>query len=406
MRENNSPTSICNRYLRLSLFFCLLFIISLCPTPVFGSSPGVSDAEIVIGQSCALKGPAQALGEGIRDGALIYFRKINSNGGIRGRKIRLITYDDGYEPGSCLENTNRLISQDGVFTLFGFVGTTTSRAAVPIASEKKVPYFAPYTGAEFLRNPLNRQVFNIRASYYQEIDAMVEHLIKDTGIKRISVFYQNDSYGKTGLEGVRIALAKRGMHILNSAHYPRNTINVEQSVEALNLTRPGAVIMIGTYKPCARFIRLMRKSGSEALFLNVSFVDADSLGATLANQGIGVVITQVVPFPYDKRIPVVSEFYSLSEQFLPEAKPSFVCLEGFIAAKAFCRILLKTPDPITRKGFINTAESQASLNLGGFSISFSKDNHQGSNLVYFSQVGPGGFISPLKDLNYLYEYHK
>lgn len=373
---------------------------------MFGSSPGVSDAEIVIGQSCALKGPAQALGKGIRDGALIYFRKINSNGGIRGRKIRLITYDDGYEPGSCLENTNRLITQDGVFILFGFVGTTTSRAAVPIASEKKVPYFAPYTGAEFLRNPLNRQVFNIRASYYQEIDAMVEHLIKDTGIKRISVFYQNDSYGKTGLEGVRIALAKRGMHILNSAHYSRNTINVEQSVEALNLTRPGAVIMIGTYKPCARFIRLMRKSGSEALFLNVSFVDADSLGAALANQGIGVVITQVVPFPYDRRIPVVSEFYSLSEQFLPEAKPSFVCLEGFIAAKAFCGILLKTPDPITRKGFINTAESQVSLDLGGFSISFSKDNHQGSNLIYFSQVGPGGFISPLKDLNYLYEYHK
>jgi branched-chain amino acid transport system substrate-binding protein len=406
MRENNSPTSICNRYLGLSLFFCLLFIISLCPAPMFGSSPGVSDAEIVIGQSCALKGPAQALGKGIRDGALIYFRKINSNGGIRGRKIRLITYDDGYEPGSCLENTNRLITQDGVFILFGFVGTTTSRAAVPIASEKKVPYFAPYTGAEFLRNPLNRQVFNIRASYYQEIDAMVEHLIKDTGIKRISVFYQNDSYGKTGLEGVRIALEKRGLHILNSAHYPRNTINVEQSVEALNLTRPGAVIMIGTYKPCARFIRLMRKSGSEALFLNVSFVDADSLGAALANQGIGVVITQVVPFPYDRRIPVVSEFYSLSEQFLPEAKPSFVCLEGFIAAKAFCGILLKTPDPITRKGFINTAESQASLDLGGFPISFSKDNHQGSNLVYFSQVGPGGFISPLKNLNYLYEYHK
>jgi branched-chain amino acid transport system substrate-binding protein len=406
MRENNSLTSICNRYLGLSLFFCLLWGISLCPCPVFGSSPGISDTEIVLGQSCALKGPAQALGKGMRDGALVYFRQINSNGGIRGRKIRLITYDDGYEPTSCLKNTDKLISQDGVFVLFGFVGTPTSRVAVPIATEKKVPYFAPYTGAEFLRNPLNRQVFNIRASYYQETDAMVEHLIKDIDIKRISVFYQNDSYGKTGLEGVRIALAKRGLNILNSAYYLSNTVNVEQAVEALNITRPEAIIMIGTHKPCARFIQLMRKSGSEALFLNVSFVDADSLGAALANEGLGVVITQVVSFPYDKRIPVVSEFYSLAEQFLPEAKPSFVCMEGFIAAKAFCKILLKTPDPITRKDFINTAESQANLDLGGFSISFSKDNHQGSNLVYFSQVGPGGFISPLNDLNYLYEYNK
>lgn len=406
MRENKSRALTGNRYLQLALLVGLLWGIFHSPGLVFGASPGVSDTEIVLGQSCALKGPAQALGKGMRDGALVYFRYINSKGGIRGKKIRLISYNDGYKPGTCLENTNKLISQDKVFVLFGFVGTPTSRVAVPIATEKKVPYFAPYTGAEFLRNPLNRQVFNIRASYYQETDAMVERLIADKGVKRISVFYQNDSYGKTGLEGVRMALAKKGLQILNSAHYPRNTVDVEPAVEALLITRPGAVIMIGTYEPCARFIQLTRDSGSEAIFLNVSFVAADALGAALANEGLGVVITQVVPFPYAKGIPVVSEFHRLAKQFLPEAKPSFVCMEGFIAAKAFCKILLETSDPITRKGFIETAESQTSLDLGGFSISFSTDNHQGSNFVYFSQVGPGGFISPIKNLNYLYEYRK
>jgi ABC-type branched-subunit amino acid transport system substrate-binding protein len=164
--------------------------------------------------------------------------------------------------------------------------------------------------------------------------------------------------------------------------------------------------MIGTHKPCGRFIQLMRKSGSDALFLNVSFVDAVSLANALANKGLGVVITQVVPFPYDRRVPVVSEFYSLAEKFFPEIETSFACIEGFIAAKALCTILLRTPDPITREGFINTAEKQADLDLGGFPISFSEDNHQGSNLVYFSQVGPGGFISPLKNLKYLYEYYQ
>lgn len=406
MRDNNPRKPIFNRCLKPLLSFWLLCGIFLFPGLVLCSSPGISDTEIVLGQSCALNGPAQVLGKGMRDGALIYFRHINANGGIRGRNISLITYDDGYEPGPCLENTKKLIGQDGVFILFGFVGTETSRVALPIVTQQKVPYFAPYSGAEFLRNPLNRQVFNIRASYYQETDAMVDRLIKDKDIKRISVFYQNDSYGKTGLKGAEIALAKRGISILNSAYYPPNTMNVEQAVEALNITRPEAVIMVGTQKPCTRFIRLMRESGSEALLLNLSFVDADSLGAALTNEGLGVVITQVVPFLHDKRIPVIAEFYGLADRFLPEAKPSFACVEGFIAAKTFCKILLKTPEPITREGFIETAENQADLDLGGFSISFSKDNHQGSNLVYFTQVGPGGFISPLNDLNYLYEYRK
>lgn len=404
MSDNKPRTSTCIKRPGGWLLFFVLWAIFLCPALGFGSSPGISGTEIVIGQSCALKGPSQALGKGMRDGALTYFKYINSEGGIKGRKVRLITYDDGYEPNSCAENTEKLISRDGVFLLFGFVGTPTSRAAVPIASKNKVPFFAPASGAEFLRNPPNRQVFNIRASYYQEADAMVEHLIKDRGIKRVSVFYRNDSYGKTGLEGVKIALERRDLHILNSANYPRNTVQVEKAVTALNITRPGAVIMVGTYKPCARFIRLMRKNGSKALFLIVSLVDADSLAAELVNEGIGTVITQVVPFPHDKRIPVVSEFYNLAARFLPGVKPGFISMEGFIAAKALCEILLKNPEPITRENFIKTTESQSDLDLGGFSISFSKENHQGAHLVYFTQVAPGGYISPLKDLNYLYEY--
>jgi ABC-type branched-subunit amino acid transport system substrate-binding protein len=235
---------------------------------------------------------------------------------------------------------------------------------------------------------------------------MVDHLFKDKSIKRISVFYQNDSYGQAGLEGVRRALARRDMQILNEAHYPRNTVDVEPAVKALLSTNPGAVIMVGTYQPCAKFIQLMRQAGSEAIFLNVSFVGADALAIVLANEGLGVVITQVVPYPFDKRIPVVAEFHNLMRQYMPKAEPGFVSLEGFLCAKALCKILLETADPMTRNGFIETAEKQSGADLGGFSVSFSPSDHQGSDLVYFTQVGPGGFVSPIRNLSDLYEYKR
>ncbi|MDQ1331752.1 MAG: Peripla 6 protein [Thermodesulfobacteriota bacterium] len=395
---------------QLSRFFILLgltslFHIFLFPIDSFGET-GVSETEIIIGQSCALKGPAQALGMGMRDGARAYIDYVNSIGGIKGKKIRLISYDDGYEPEICAANTKKLIDNDKIFLLFGYVGTPTSAAAVPIATEKQVPYFAPFTGAELLRTPVNRQVFNIRASYYQETEAMVEQLISVKNIKRISVFYQNDSYGKAGLDGVKRALARRDLEILNEASYPRNTLEVETAVKDMLKTNPGAIIMVGAYAPCAKFISEMRKQGSKALFLNVSFVGSDAMGQILQNNGLGVVVTQVVPFPFFKKIPVVGEYQRLLKQFTPGAEPNFMGMEGFIAAKALCKILAETPEPLSRKGFIDTAEKQVNADLGGFTISFSHDNHQGSNLVYFTQVAPGGFISPIVSLKDLYEYIK
>ena len=399
-----SRSLIKDRFFQIPLFMGLLLLMSTAP--LFGETPGVSNNEILIGQSCALKGPTQALGKGMRDGALAYFKHINSEGGIRGKKIRLISYDDGYEPEVCAANTNKLIDQDKVFLLFGYVGTPTSKVAMPIAVKKGVPYFGPFTGAEFLRRPVKHQVFNIRASYYQETEAMVDHLFKDKKIKRISVFYQNDSYGKAGLEGVTRALARRDMKILNEAHYPRNTVDVEPAVKSLLATKPGAIIMIGAYRPCAKFIRLMREAGSESIFLNVSFVGADAIGKILANKGLGVVVTQVMPYPFDKRIPVVDEFHNLLHRYMPETDPGLVSLEGFICAKALCKILLDTPGPMTREGFIETAEKQTNVDVGGFTCSFSPNNHQGSNFVYFTQIGPGGFIGPIKNLTQLYGYKK
>ncbi len=376
-----------------------LFIAAICimvlDLPVYG-------ADILLGQSCALSGPAKELGIDMRAGAIAYFNFINTRGGINGKKIKLISYDDGYEPNRCIANTRRLINKDKVFLLFGYVGTPTSKVAVPVAVQNKVPYFAPFTGAEFLRSPVIKYIFNIRASYFMETEIMVERLTKDLGIKKIAVFYQNDSYGKAGLEGVRRALAKRNLVVVAKGSYPRNTLSVDTALKAILQENPEAIILIGAYQPCAAFIKKARKAGSLAVMLNVSFVSGEALAFYLKNFGLGTVVTQVVPYPYDTCLSVVKEFHRLMAKYSRKEKINFVSLEGFIAAKALCKILKETT-PLTRERFIETAESTKNLDLGGFTISFSRNDHQGSDLVYLTQIAPGGYLTPIDDLNYLYE---
>ena len=340
----------------------LLIPTSLCCIAIFSvndlsAEDGITYNRIIIGQSCALNGPAQALGKGMRDGALTWFKHINAEGGINGKKIKLITYDDGYEPEACVLNTEQLIEEDKVFLLFGYVGTPTSKAVFDIIKKTKIPYFAPFTGAEFLRNPLTPEIFNIRASYYQETEAMVENLLKNN-LKRISVLYQDDSYGEAGLQGIKIALQKRKMKILSKASYERNTLDVENAVSTIAISSPNAIVMIGAYKPCAKFVRLMRDSiKSRPIFLNVSCVGADALAETLSNKGLGVVITQVVPYPFDKRVPIVKEYNQLTKKYMTGSTISFMGMEGFIAAKARCRVLEKMKN-YTRVEFIRTQLNQ------------------------------------------------
>ncbi|MBF0226835.1 MAG: ABC transporter substrate-binding protein [Desulfobacterales bacterium] len=392
--------------LTIFLFFLSTAVSLISGLSLAEDSDGISPKEILIGQSCALEGSARALGTQMKNGALIYFNYINSSGGIKGRNIKLISYDDGYEPELCKQNTLKLVEEDKVFLLFGYVGTPTSKNVLPIIEDKKIPFFAPFTGAEFLRNPLQSQVFNIRASYFQETEKMVEGLVNDLDFKKIAVFYQNDSYGQSGLEGVRSALAKRELTISSKSTYERNTLNVENAVNTIYSSRPEAVIMIGAYQPCAKFISMMRDSGSQAIFLNVSFVGGDSLGKILINKGVGVIISQVVPFPFYKKVPVINEYNKLKNEYMPNTEPNFVETEGFIAAKTLCKILSETTEPLTRKKFIETAEKQRDIDLGSFYVSFTPNSHNGSSLVYFTQIGPGGFLTPIKNFTQLYEYRK
>ena len=349
---------------------------------------GVSGDKIVVGQSVALSGPAAQLGIQMRNGIKAYFDEVNAKGGVNGRKIELITLDDGYEPARTVPNTKELIEKRRVFALIGYVGTPTSVPAIPVFTEAKVPFIGPFTGAEALRQPFNRYIFHVRASYYDETDKIVEQVLS-TGGKNIAVFYQDDAYGQAGLKGTQIAMEKRGQKIAALGTVERNTVKVEEAVKKINAAQPDAVVMISAYTSCAEFIKQMKKAGSTAQFYNVSFVGSVSLANALGGDGPGVGISQVVPFPWGTSVPVVKEYQALSAKS-GNKDYNFGAMEGFLVAKTFVEGLRRTGKDLTREKFIDSMEKMQDVDLGGFFVGFSPKNHAGSKFVDLTIIGRDG----------------
>lgn len=352
---------------------------------------GVSENEILIGQAAALDGPAKALGQGMKAGLDAYFSYINDQGGVDGRKIRLVSYDDGYEPERCIEQTRKLIGE-GVFALIGYVGTPTSKAAVPIIEEEKVPYIGPFTGAEFLRNPVKPMVVNVRGSYFMETEALVKHLVDQLGLKSIACFYQNDSYGQAGLAGVKKALEKRGMNMAAEGTYERNTLAVKGGLGRIKAASPEAIIMVGAYAPCAEFIKLAKQIGmNDVKYCNISFVGSAALKDALGTAGEGVIISQVVPFPWDQSIALVREYQTILAKYAPKQLPGFVSLEGFMVAKFFAQAIKVCGANVTRNGLISAIENTGTFDLGGVALTFGSSDHQGMDKISLTVIEKGNF---------------
>jgi branched-chain amino acid transport system substrate-binding protein len=356
---------------------------------------GVSSKLVTFGQVAALQGPAQDLGQGMRQGLVAAFTAANNQGGISGRVIELKSLDDGYEPEKTISATKQIIQEDKVFALLGAVGTPTSKASLPIATEAKVPFIGPFTGAEFLRNPYNRYVVNVRASYFQETEAWIEHLTKDLGISRIAILYQDDAFGLAGLEGVQKAMAKRNMTLVASGSFTRNTIAVKTALLDIMNGKPEAVVTVAPYKPVAEFIKLAHQVKLDAVFVAISFVGSDSLAAELGKQGAGVIVSQVVPSPWDTSLPVVASYQrSIAGA---NAKPGFVSLEGYIVGRLVADALKRIGGEPTREKLLD-AVMQAPFDLGGVTLRYSPTNNQGSDQVYFTILQADGTFKPVTRL--------
>jgi ABC-type branched-subunit amino acid transport system substrate-binding protein len=359
---------------------------------LFRSIDGITKDKIVIGQSCALSGPAAALGIGMRDGALAYFNHINDNGGVNGRKIELITYDDKYEPKLALENSKKLIQEDKVFALFGEVGTPTSLSVLPYIKDNQIPFLTPFTGAQKLRDIDTKYIINFRASYYAETQKIVEYLVDELGHTKIAIFYQNDSYGEAGLNGVKKALSDKKMELVAKGIYRRNTLSITNALYKITEAKPDSVIIIGAYKQSALFIKRAKQMGlDDAVFANISFVGSKSLMSRLGDDTDNVIISQVVPLPFDSSNKSVKEYQEVFSKYYPNSSYGFVSLEGFLSAKLVVEALQKSGKRVNRDKLIYALERIDSSKFEGIKISLSQFKHQAMDEVFLTNYIDNSF---------------
>ena len=353
--------------------------------------PALAQANrIVLGQSAAFTGPAAQLGIQLNMGARIFFAAQNASGGINGINVELRTLDDGYEPDRCKANTDKFIKDD-VFGLFGYVGTPTCLAALPLVVDAKIPFFGPFTGAEALRDPFHKSVFHLRASYYDETALIVKQLTS-LGLKKIAVFYQNDAYGKAGLEGVTRALKAQDLAPVALGTVERNTVNVAQAVKDIAASMPDAVVQISAYKSCAAFIREARKAGYGGTFFNVSFVGTQALADELGKEGRGIMVSQVMPFPFSTTTPISREYLEAVRKAGGDAVPNYSSMEGYLAAKVISEGFRRAGRSLNRDSLINGLEQIQNANFGGFSVNFGPKDHVASRFVDLSMITEDGKV--------------
>ena len=345
---------------------------------------------IVIGQSAALTGPAAQLGIQFQHGANLAFDRANARGGVNGRNIEWRTLDDGYEPARCQANTQALLNED-VLALFGYIGTPTSLAALPMATAAKTPFIAPFTGAQALRDPFNRYAFHLRASYYDET-ARIVNQVTQVGMKRVAVFHQNASYGQAGLDGVTRALKALQLEAVATGTVERNAVDVAAALARILPSKPEAVVQISAYKSCAAFVRAARKAGYGGQFYNVSFVGTQALADELGPEARGVVISQVMPYPFAPLSALTNEFLAAASAAPTKVQPNYSSIEGYVAGRVLLEGLRRAGAAITREALIAGLESMQNFDLGGFVVDFGPRKHVGSSFVDLTILDGSGRV--------------
>ena len=344
--------------------------------------------DIVIGQTSALSGILAELGQANTRGSQAYFDYVNALGGVNGRKIRIITLDDRYDTDKAVANVKQLIEQDKALALFGIVGIPANLAIMPLIAQAGIPNFAPYTGSDVMRTPHNRLVFNVRASYSDEIDKIVEHL-DIRGIKQVGVAFQNNAFGSEGLALIEQALAKRKLRLAAKAGINNDSSNVEQAVSTLAEAKVHAVVLITVGKPSIDFIKSYNKRQQGTQFFALSVMASQSSINALGKDGVGVIVSQVSPFPFSATSSLVREYQRVMKK-MDIKEYSYASMEGYLNAKIFTEALRRAGRNISRDSLIASLEGMSKVDFDGYLVNFSKANHQGSHQVELTVISKDG----------------
>lgn len=366
----------------------ILVFAMLLAMPLARAENGVTNEEIVLGQSTALSGPLAELGTDASLAAKAYFDYINAQGGVNGRKIRLITKDDGYDTGKAVANVKSLIENEKVFALFNLFGTPANIALLPVIEQAGIPSVAPYTGSQALRKPFNRLVFNVRASYADETEKIIEHL-GVRGISRVAVVYQNNGFGKDGLASVAQALAKRQLKIHAEATVENDASDAAKAAAVLAASTPQAIVMITAGKPSVEFIKAYNKLASGMQYFTLSVMGTQTSVAALGKEGVGVVVSQIAPFPFSATSGVVREYQRVMNKMGVKNR-SFTSIEGFLNAKVAVEGLRRAGRDLTRERFMAALESLGKVDFDGYMINFTKTDHDGSHYVELTVISRDG----------------
>jgi len=351
---------------------------------------GVTDDSILIGSCSALDGPARFLGSQTVLGAQTYLHSINEEGGVFGRKVQLVAFDDGYDPDRAPACFKRMV-KEGVFALGFFVGTPTAKVYVPMAEQEKIPVVGLFTGAQMLYEPIKHYVINVRASYYDETREQIDKLW-DINLRKIGVIYQDDAFGKTVLDGVKLALQKHGSAPAAQGTFARNTLDIDDGLRSVMAERPQAVVVVGPYSPVAAVVKKAHAAGWRPQFLTVSFVGTEEFIKEAGTDAEGTIITQVVP-PYDRTdYTTVGLYRKCLAKYYPDSSPNFVSLEGFVDAMVLIEGLKRAGRDLTREKLISAIESIHSMNVGMGSrllLDYGPTDHKGFDDVYPTIVKNG-----------------
>lgn len=359
---------------------------------LLGPGAAAAAAEIAIGQVAPLSGVLASTGEQMVLGGKIYFDAVNAQGGVHGATIKHLVVDDGYEVDKTGQRTRELLAKPEVVALFGFAGTAniTQLLKDGVLAEGGAALVAPYTGGESLRTPFNPWIFHVRAGYGDETEHMVQQLTT-LGMNRIAVMYQGDGFGQSGLQGVEAALEKRKLKLVAAASYPRNTDEVTAAVDTVLAAQAHAVIMIAVNKPAAAFVKQYRERGGGGQLYNISVVNpAEIVRLAGLKNAHGLGISQVVPFPYQPRLPVVREYQQLLAKYAPGAEVNYTSFEEFLGAKVLVEALRRAGPAPTRERVVKALESLQKFDLGGIQISYSPSSRIGSRSVEVTVIGSTG----------------